>query len=165
MKALESQKDQFLDLLESNKKIIFKVVNSFSYNTEDRKDLCQEIILQLWKAFPKYNDTYAITTWIYRIALNVSISFRRKEKTRETTQSGYFQNFDLLHWDDSVINEQLKQLYQFIELLKPFDKAIIILYLEGHKNKEIAEITGISETNVSSKLSRIKKKLSSNLKS
>ena len=164
MKKSSSLEEQFIDLLEKNKKIIYKVSNLYGEHADDRKDLSQEIILQLWKAFPNYDSRYAVSTWMYRIALNVSISFLRKEKTRKKTVDSYQSDQSLLNWDTQKEDERLTQVYQIINQLKAFDKAIIILYLEGHKNNEISSIVGISETNVATKINRIKKKISSNLK-
>lgn len=161
-----SREEQFLGILETHKKLVFKVANIYGRTSEDKKDLSQEIILQLWKAFPKYDKQYALSTWMYRIALNVSISFYRKQKTREKTQANYEQQVEVLEWkeEDMFVNEQLQQLYAFIDQLKSLEKAIIILYLEGHKNKEIANIMGMSVTNVSTKIHRIKAKLATNFK-
>ncbi|RLD65991.1 MAG: RNA polymerase subunit sigma-70 [Bacteroidetes bacterium] len=165
MKQSELQEVQFTKILESHKKLVFKIANAYSRNKEDRQDLVQEVVLHLWKAFPKYDKKYSFSTWIYRIALNVSISYYRKEKTREKTYSGYQTQVEIINSEDLVFDKRLKQLYKFIDQLKSLDKAIIILYLEGLKNKEIADIMGMSITNVSTKMNRIKNKLSSNFES
>jgi RNA polymerase sigma-70 factor (ECF subfamily) len=162
---LISVEDRFLEVLENNKKLIFKIASSYCRDPEDKKDLIQEIVLQLYRAFPKYNNVYSITTWIYRIALNISISFYRKEKTRRKIEEGYIEVIELADSRPDEKDEQLKMLYDFIELLNPIDKAIIILYMEGRKNMEIAEIMGFSTTNISTRLNRIKSKLSTNVKS
>jgi len=162
---MKSQEDHFLEVIEENKRLIFKIANSYCKDSEDRKDLVQEIVLQLYKAFPKYNDTYAITTWIYRIALNISISFYRKEKSRKKTTENYKNVIELADDSEDFKNEQSKLLYGFIDNLNSIDKAIIILFLEGRKNKEIAEVMGFSISNVSTRMNRIKSKLSSNVKS
>lgn len=162
---MKSMEDRFLDIIEENKKLIFKIANSYSNDHEDRKDLAQEIILQLYKAFPKYNDDYAITTWIYRIALNISISFYRKEKSRKRTKNAFQQVIELVDESEDIKNEQVELLNRFIENLNSIDKAIIILFLEGRKNKEIADIMGFSVSNVSTRMNRIKIKLRSNVKS
>ncbi len=153
-------------MLEKHKRLIFKISNSYCKSNEDRKDLTQEITFQLWKAFPDYNDEYAFSTWIYRISLNVAISFYRKEKTKKKALETYKEVivFDEVD-DDEGKNEQTRMLYTFIEELNPLDKAIIILHLEAKKNKEIATIMGISATNVSTKINRIKNKLRLHFKS
>ena len=151
--------DIFLSVIETNKGIIYKVANAYCIHAEDRKDLIQEIIVQLWKSFDRYNDQYKYTTWMYRIALNVAISFYRKENSRKRLVDPLADNIlDLV--DDNAINEINKNigyLKQFIAGLKELDKALMLLYLEEKTHKEIGEITGISETNVSTRIGRIKK--------
>jgi RNA polymerase sigma factor (sigma-70 family) len=148
----------FLSFIEANKGIIYKVSNSYCKVREDRKDLVQEIILQLWKSFDNYNEQYKHSTWVYRIALNVAISFYRKENTRKEISNsfpeGIFNIVDLK--EDNTIEAGVNFLQQFIAELKELDKALMLLYLEEKSHKEIAEIIGITETNVATKISRIK---------
>ena len=150
--------DRFLSVIEINKGIIYKITNSYCKDTEDRKDLIQEIISQLWKSFDNYSDQYKYSTWIYRIALNVAISFYRKENRRKTISSplseGVFSYVD--HHENSESESNLGFLQQFISELKDLDKALLLLYLEEKSHREIAEIIGISETNVATKIGRIK---------
>jgi RNA polymerase sigma-70 factor (ECF subfamily) len=155
----ESQEALFTEYLEGYKKLIIKVARIYCIDPEDRKDLIQDIIVQLWKSYPKYDRTFSVSTWTYRIAINVSISHLRKVATRTKTQNSYHQENDLLQITDTHIDENLEQLYRFIDLLKPIDKAIIILYLEGCKNKEISSVMGMSVTNISTKKQRIKEEL------
>ncbi len=167
MKTLKDSsklKEEFLELLEKNKKLLFKIANVYGKNNEEIKDLVQEITLQLWKSFPDYNPEFAVSTWMYRIALNVSISFYRKEKSRKKFHQNIEQEANIFFWEEEIFDERFKQLYQFIEQLKAFEKALIVLYLEGKKNTEIAEIMGIPATNVSTILKRIRTKLSNNFK-
>ncbi|MFT3701050.1 MAG: RNA polymerase sigma factor [Agriterribacter sp.] len=165
MKPTALQEEAFLNFLEGNKALIVKIAGIYCYNHIDRQDLIQDIILQLWKAFPTFDKVHASTTWTYRIALNVSISHLRKATTRKKTQNEYGQYAGLLQWNEHVVDERLEQLYNYINFLKPVEKAIIILHLDGVKNKEIAEIVGISATNTSTRLDRIKEKISNHLKS
>jgi RNA polymerase sigma-70 factor (ECF subfamily) len=164
LKDSSKLKEEFLELLEKNKKLLFKIANVYGKNNEEIKDLVQEITLQLWKSFPDYNPEFAVSTWMYRIALNVSISFYRKEKSRKKLHQNIEQEAHIFFWEEEIFDERFKQLYQFIEQLKAFEKALIVLYLEGKKNTEIAEIMGISATNVSTILNRIRTKLSNNFK-
>lgn len=158
---LQPDKHQFLSILEENKKIIFKVCNSYCANPEDRKDLTQEVIIQLWKSFDKYNPQYKLSTWIYRIALNVSISFYRSEhKIRKITSPMHDRVIEIS--DDGEAGEaesNINLLRQFIDQLDELNRALMILYLDDNSYKEIAEIIGITETNVATKISRIKKGL------
>ena len=159
MKKSKLQEERFVEYLDSYKKLISKVARAYCNDAEERKDLIQDIIVQLWKSYPKYNPKWSISTWTYRIAINVSISFLRKATTRKHTQSGYQEDLESIPFEESQKDENLDRLYKFIELLKPIDKAIIILQLEGCKNKEIAEVMGMSMTNVATKKQRIKEKL------
>lgn len=150
--------DIFLSVIQANKGIVYKIANSYCAHAEDRKDLVQEIIVQLWKSFDNYTDQYKYTTWIYRIALNVAISFYRKENRRKQVSNPLSDN--ILDMVDTTpageIEENISFLQQFISELKELDKALMLLYLEEKSHREIAEIIGISETNVATKIGRIK---------
>lgn len=162
MKRRTAQEREFSTIIENNKKLIYKIANAYCENSEDRKDLFQEIVLQLWRAFPKYNPQFAITTWLYRIALNVSISYYRQSKNKKiqtVLDNEYILEIAETPDLENPKNEQLKQLHQFISELKELDKALILLYLEGNKQDVIAEILGISKTNVATKIGRIKEQL------
>lgn len=159
MKDFKKYETEFIEYLEGYKKLITKVARIYCKNTEDQKDLIQEIIIQLWKSFPKYDKTYSVSTWTYRIALNVSISYLRKESSRTKNHFIFLQEIEPLQTDDSLHDERLEKLYRFIELLKPIDKAIIILTLENCSNKEISEVMGMTTSNVSTKKLRIKEEL------
>ncbi len=151
--------DQFLSVVDANKGIIYKVANSYCIDAEDRKDLVQEIIVQLWRSFEHYNDQYKYSTWIYRIALNVAISFYRKENRRKQKSNPI--SAGILNFEDvrsaSGLEENIGHLQKFISELRELDKALMLLYLEEKSYKEIAEIIGLSETNVATKIGRIKK--------
>ncbi len=151
----------FLKVLEDNKGIIYKVANSYCKNGEDRKDLVQEIIIQLWRSFGKYDKQYKLSTWIYRIALNVSISFYRKEKRRDTVSQPISESIISMTENDETdeINNDLNLLQKFISELNELDRSLILLYLDGISQKEMAKILGLTETNVATKVSRIKIKL------
>ena len=147
-----------MSILDQHDRLIYKIAKSYCRDTEERKDLIQEIMLQLWRSFDKYDNRYKWSTWIYRIALNVSISYLRKSKVR----AEYNSKVDVAASDDGHDNrqsEELDQLYSFIDQFDRLNKALIILYLEDNSYADIAKILGITETNVATKLSRIKKKL------
>lgn len=158
---IENKHNLFTSVLENNKGILYKITNSYCQNRDDREDLIQEIIIQLWKSFDKYNDEYKHSTWIYRIALNVAISFYRTENRRKKISNplpeGVFNYNDVNVLDET--DEHIKILQQFISELKALDKALMLLYLEEKSYKEISEIIGLSETNVATKIGRIKKLL------
>lgn len=150
--------DIFISVIEAHKGIIYKVANSYCKDLEDRNDLVQDIILKLWNAFDTYNDEFKHSTWIYRIALNIAISNYRKEKVREKYFTPLAVSIFDLHDDDNTTAKEHKYvlLQQFISELKELDKALMLLYLEEKNYKEIAEILGISESNVGTKISRLK---------
>ncbi len=151
---------RFKKIIKENKGILFKVINTYCKDFIDKKDLEQEILIQLWKSFDKYNSEYKISTWIYRIAMNVSISFYRKNKNRPSNlsiDSIFIEN----KYDENTneINDNSRLLHFFIDKLNKLDKAIILLYLDDYNYEEISDIIGITETNVGSKINRIKNKL------
>ncbi len=157
---MQTDKESFSKLMQENKGIVFKVCNSYCSNKNDIEDLAQEIIYQLWKSYSSYNSEYKFTTWMYKIALNTAISFYRKVKKTRNTIS--FEEHLIEIEDDnnsSETNQNINLLQQFINELKELDKALMILYLEEKSYKEIAEIIGITETNVATKIGRIKEKL------
>jgi len=164
---MTKNKETFLQLMQENRGIIVKICNSYCTKKEDRDDLAQEIVFNLWKAFENYTHDYQFSTWMYRVSLNVAISFYRKE-LRSIKFSPYSE--DLVIFDDQHENKSEKEaglslLEKFIQELKEIDKSIMLLYLDKKSYKEIAEIVGISETNVATKINRIKADLKSKLQS
>ena len=159
-----NKKEQFIKTIDEHKKIIYKIVNSYCQNKEDRKDLEQEIVIQLWNSFDNYNSDYKYSTWMYRIALNVAISYYRKEK-KWSFKNNYYNEESIFKIEEETNEEQteldyhLKLLQEFIHNLNELNKALMLLYLEEKSYEEIAEILGISKTNVATKISRIKLKL------
>ena len=152
--------DAFEQIINQHKGILYKVVNAYCKDEEDRKDLVQEIMIQLWKSFDKYKQEYKITTWIYRIALNTAISFYRKNAVKNTNT--ILMDDKIIHLEESKttdLEQNLVLLEQFINELKEFDKALMLLYLEDRNQQEMADILGISTSNVSTKIARIKEKL------
>lgn len=156
-----ADKEVFLQLIEDNKAIIYKICNAYCPNKADRDDLVQEIIYQLWKSGHSFDPGQRFTTWMYRVALNVAISFYRKgsKENTITSLSGEEENIADNTSNTNELEENIVRLQQFINELKELDRALMILYLESRPYKEIAEILGITETNVASKISRIKEKL------
>ena len=151
--------DRFLKLIQTNKGIIYKVANAYCHNPEDRKDLIQEIIIQLWLSFENYDEKFALTTWIYRIALNVSISFFRKESRRAEISLPVHDDMIYLQDETPDLKTDIDLLNRFIRELKEMDRAIIILYLEGTSHQDSADILGLSPKNISVRVARIKDQL------
>ncbi len=155
------EKDKFISVIKDNQNLIFKICYSYCSNSEDQKDLQQEILIQLWNSFRKFDGRVKISTWIYRIALNTAISFYRKDsrhKEKTVTIDASIISLSIFE-PDSKHDEKITLLYKFIERLNEMDKALILLYLDDNSYKDMAEILGISETNVATKISRVKKHL------
>ena len=157
----QPDKDGFVKLIQENKRIIFKICNSYCPKKENRDDLAQEIVYQLWKSVDDFNPDFKFTTWMYRIALNVAISFYRKEKKSGNTISFKEHLMELEDNQDANIETEsnFSLMHKFISQLKEIDKSIMILYLDDKSYKEIAEIIGLTETNVATRINRIKETL------
>jgi RNA polymerase sigma factor (sigma-70 family) len=159
---IQPDKEKFVQLIQNNKGIIYKICNSYCSNKNDRDDLAQEIVYNLWKSYSGFNPALKFSTWMYRIALNVAISFYRKE-TSTGARVAFSESLVLFEENANADTEaNLTLLMKFISELKEIDRSIMLLYLDDKSYKEIAEITGISESNVATKISRIKDKLKSN---
>ena len=150
--------DVFLQVIEAHKNMIYKIANTYCKDSDDRMDLVQEIILKLWQSFDSYNAEYKYSTWIYRVALNTAISLYRKNKTGNRKTASFPEGIINMagSGEDTGMNQNTILLNRFVDELKPLDKALVLLYLEEKTQKEIADIMGITETNVSTKIARIK---------
>ena len=159
------KEDEFIKIIKENQRILYKVIYSYCKETEDRKDLEQEIIIQLWNSIDNYNSNYKLSTWLYKVALNVAISHYRKDSKRikktEPINDSIFRITDDSNETD-LLSERTDLLYTFIGQLSKLNKAIIILHLEDNNYGEIAEIMGMTESNVGTKINRIKKELREN---
>lgn len=161
MSIIKNNKTEFIKLIQEHRKIIFKICNSYCKNKDDREDLGQEIVYQLWKSYESFNKEYKFSTWMYRVALNVAISFYRNGKKANETIS-LDEHLIEIEDENSVLPEPDSNLYllqKYVNELKELDRALMILYLEEKNYSEISEILGITETNVATKISRIKEKI------
>jgi RNA polymerase sigma-70 factor (ECF subfamily) len=151
--------ERFQSLVDEHKKMLYKVCNSYCRNRDDREDLAQEIIVQLWRSFGTFDERCRFSTWMYRIALNIAISFYRRESTR--TRRVVSDDERLLNAVDEKACQppEIQALYQFIDGLEPLNRALVLLYLDGHSYRDMAEVLGISETNVATKISRLKQEI------
>lgn len=161
------QQQAFETLLREHQRIVFKVVSAYARHPEDRNDLTQEILAQLWRSFSSFDEKRArFSTWMYRVALNVAISqIRRQPRPDERPEPLAQHHLEAIRAteDSAEPDERLDVLHRFIDELDSLNKALILLYLEDRSYGEIAEILGISETNVATKISRIKQKLRSQM--
>ncbi len=149
----------FLDQVNTNKGIIYKICHTYCRSSADIEDLAQEIIYQLWKSRSRFNPQYSFTTWMYRVALNTALADYKKYSrldSRTTLQPDLPEIADPAGTDDSPA---LQVLQQFLWQLKELDRALMLLYLEEKSYQEMADILGISSSNVGTRLSRIKDQL------
>ena len=151
---MENVEQEFVSVVREYERVIYKVCYLYTTPNATLNDLYQEVVLNSWNEFRR---ECKISTWIYRIALNTCISFIRKEKNIPEIIT-LTQEADRTEEDDET-QVMLRQLYHMINRLGQLEKSIILLYLEEKSYEEIAEITGLTVTNVATKLSRIKDKL------
>ena len=154
--------EHFLSLLESHKRPLLKVCWAYGNTSHDRDDLLQEIVGQLWAAFGKYDRSRKFSTWMYRVALNVAINFRRRQRRweKETVSlADMGAEVAAVGSDASTKLQQLRELRDILEQQSDADRAILLLYLEGHSYREIGDVLGIRESNVGTRLNRLKESL------
>jgi RNA polymerase sigma factor (sigma-70 family) len=153
-------KEAFLNIVTSNQGIIHKVCSIYCDTLDDRKDLFQEIVAQLWRSYPSFRNESKVSTWMYRVSLNTAITHFKKNK-RRPDQGQYDNNLMQIADDnyDETFDDQLRMLHSAIAKLSGIEKSIILLYLEDKQYEEIAEIIGITQNYVRVKMNRIKGKL------
>ncbi|MCW5515223.1 RNA polymerase sigma factor [Muriicola sp. Z0-33] len=153
------KEEEFAQIIKDNEGVIFKITTIYTNNQQDQKDLYQEIVYQLWKSYGSFRNEAKISTWMYRVALNTAIRQLQKQKRRpkgvpiDQVVAHQTENYD------KEFEERLKLLYGHIKQLNVLEKGLILLLLEGKKYEEIAEITGLTPSNVGTRISRIKTKL------
>jgi RNA polymerase sigma-70 factor, ECF subfamily len=147
---------KFTELLYQHQGIVHKICNLYFNNRIEKEDYQQELIIQLWKAFPGFNHQAKFSTWMYRVCLNAAIDIIRKEKTQPQLVKLETKDTDNIVEPVSEPDSHQERLYQAINRLSDIDKAIITLYLDEFSYSEIAEIIGISESNTGVKINRIK---------
>jgi len=154
-----NKEQEFVKILEDNQQRIHKICGMYTNTPEDCQDLVQEVILNIWKAYPSFEGKAAINTWIYRIILNVCLKkrFYRQKEQQVISLDGL--KFEPASDTNYVQDDKFLALKECIAQLNFSDRAIIILFLEEMAYKEIAEIIGISENYVAVKIKRIKEKL------
>lgn len=153
--------EQFLYILEKNIGMIIKISRAYTKVRQDREDLINDITLELWKSFERFKGDSKISTWIYRIALNTSMNYKRKKRNVSLFSSvNDLREMDISSWLIEEDNSSdLEVLYNCIDELNEINKAIILLYLDGNSHDEMSEIMGISKTNVGTRISRIKEQI------
>lgn len=151
---------EFIKIISDNQGLLLKVCRMYCNQNSDSEDLFQEIVLQLWKSYPTFNNHAKITTWMYRVALNTAISSLRKHNRIPLRQQLSPDHNNLQDSKELRIDIQYDNaLQRAILALNKFDKALVLLYLDENSYVEMSEIMGISESNIGVKINRIKKKL------
>ncbi|WP_246853599.1 RNA polymerase sigma factor [Rufibacter aurantiacus] len=151
-------KEQFLLLIENHQGLLHKVCNLYCNSPEDKEDLFQDIVLQLWRSYPSFKGESKVTTWMYRVALNNAITRLRKETKAERFAELGPEAFQVPAVEGDM-GEEMAAMYQAIQRLSQVDRALTLLYLDDCSYREIGEVLGISESNVGVKLNRIKAQL------
>ena len=149
---------EFLEMIAAQQRTVFKVCYIYAKDQDDLNDLFQEVVLNLWKSFPRYRGDSKISTWVYRIAMNTCITFLRRSSSRPQTIPLTLDVVSQLADEESRAG-QLKELYRLINQLGKLERALILLWLEERSYQEMADILGISKANVAVKLNRTKEKL------
>lgn len=158
---METSEEKFLEHLNANVRIAHKVCNVWFQDEDDRKDALQEMIFQLWKSFPAYRGDAKFSTWMYRVCLNTAITLSKRRSNHVRIDNSHMA-IPSVNPDKS---DQAEALYRIIGGFSPVDKGVILLHLEGYSYDEISSIMGITRSNVSVKLVRIKQKIEQLLKS
>ncbi|MEO0337954.1 MAG: sigma-70 family RNA polymerase sigma factor [Bacteroidota bacterium] len=152
-------KAAFTELIKEHKALIYKVCRSYCAVESERADLEQEILYQLWRSRKRFDGRVKVTTWLYKVALNTAIRFYHNQRKRTKQKEDFKKSLIQLKAEENdPRHQQLDQLYQMVAQLKNLDRALILLYLDGNKQSEVAEILGITPSNVATKIGRIKKK-------
>ncbi|MEN1927679.1 sigma-70 family RNA polymerase sigma factor [Luteimonas sp. MJ250] len=153
--------EEFSALLQQHRGIVFKVAGTYARDADDREDLAQDIAAQLWRAWPRYDPSRSFSTWMYRVALNVGISHLRGDGSRRhlvPLEEGLRESVA----PDTVDHERDQQsrlLHGFIATLEPLNRALLLLYLEDRSTRDMAEVLGMSESNVTTRISRLKRRI------
>lgn len=158
------QKQLFRQWLDKYRALIFKVIMAYAFNTEDQSDLFQEVCLQMYQSVPNFKATSAVSTWLYRIALNTAIKWSTREKKYVDGHREIETMAHVLEAHKEPKDDRVAWLYTEIKKLNEIDRSLTLLLLDGYSYKEMAEIIGISESNIGVKIHRIKKQLVHNSK-
>ncbi|GAB4239516.1 MAG: RNA polymerase sigma factor [Ekhidna sp.] len=163
MKESEQRKI-FNEWLDGYRALLFKVIRAYARHDDDQDDLFQDICLQIYRSIPNFQGKAAVSTWLYRIALNTAIKWSTKEKKHVDGHQEIGVVGHVLEYKESMEDERIQWLYQQIQKFNQIDKSLIILLLDGYSYKEMSEVMGISESNIGVKIHRIKKHLVENSK-
>jgi RNA polymerase sigma-70 factor, ECF subfamily len=158
---MDLKKQNFIQLIDKNRGIIRSLCKAYYSGSEDQKDAFQDIVLQLWKSVDTFRGESEISTWIYRVSLNTLLTKVRNEKKQIVAESIGTSELSI---SIAMADGDIELLNNVIQSLKDLDKAIVILYLEGYKNKEISQILNLTSTNVGTRLNRVRAELKAKFK-
>ncbi|HZY79868.1 MAG TPA: sigma-70 family RNA polymerase sigma factor [Cyclobacteriaceae bacterium] len=158
---LEPRKHEFIQIIDANQGIIKSLCKAYYASPEDQKDAFQDIVLQLWKSFGTFRGDSKVSTWIYRVGLNTILNKIKNDKRKIITESIGVSELSL---SKAMADDDTELLGMVLHCLKDLDKAIVILYLEGYKNKEISHMLDLTPTNVSTRLNRVREELKTKFK-
>ena len=147
----------FKEFIEDNIATIYKICRAYANDSEELKDFVQEVTIQLWRSHKNFENRSKISTWVYRVTLNVCLTLSKKRSRTIDTVS--LLSTDYYDSNDEVEREQVATLYRSIKRLRESERAIVLLYLDDKSYKEIAEILGITVTNVGARVNRVKNQL------
>lgn len=159
MNRKQEQYQSFVDLICEHQGILHRLSAVYATQPVDKEDLYQEMLLQTWRSFGSYNGQAKFSTWLYRVALNTALVYRRKDSRRRDLPTASGETAETTAFEESRPQADVEMLYGCIQELPELDRAIILLHLEQHAYQEIADITGLSRGNVSVRLVRIKARL------
>jgi len=154
------KKSKYLEMINQNQILIYKVASIYTDSKEDKQDLIQDIYFQLWKSIDSFEEKSEISTWLYRISLNTSIQYLKKKKRKIKQVDLKDQHLRIPNESQGFKTDDIQKMFLTIQKLNELDKGIILLYLEEKSHKEIANIIGLSVSNIGTRIQRIKFKLS-----
>lgn len=161
----ESEQQKIFDeWLKGYRALLFKVIRAYAFTIEDQNDLFQEVCLQVYASIPNFKGNAAVSTWLYRIALNNAIKWSTREKKHVDGHQELEKATHLLEANENIIDERVAWLYAEIKQFNEIDRSLTLLLLDGYSYKEMSDLLGISESNIGVKIHRIKKQLVNNSK-
>ena len=157
-----SKSADFTKLIKQPEGILYKLSNAYADRPEERQDLYQEMVYQLWKSFDSFKGNSSWSTWMYRVALNTAIKYLKLQKRKPDDQQLIPELHRIIEEQDALMDERTQYLYAQIRQLGEVNRAIVLLYLDGKSYEEIGQITGYSPSNIGTRLNRIKAQMRAN---
>jgi RNA polymerase sigma-70 factor, ECF subfamily len=154
--AVAAVQSEFTARLTEHRGILVKITHTYAFDRSEREDLIQEICLQLWRSYPSYDRQRRFSTWMYRVALNTAISWLRHAQLRVHHDAPLDAAAQMKADTAPDPDERIEWVYRFLRTLPSLDRALLLLYLDDRSYREIADVLGISDTNVGTKINRLK---------